>query len=158
VFLGTGLEAIASVLVLRALNGQIVLCTNGTVSDNTTRELAHRIGLTIYDERIVGVASRKGELVSLSLDSGVELPCGALFLRPQVRQACDLLLELGCIDAPEQPLVPSADTGQTRVPGLFVAGDARLPWHQIAIAIADGMKVGMAVHTELAFEPYGLRP
>jgi thioredoxin reductase len=158
VFMGAGPEAIGASLILISLNRDVVLCTNGITCNPHWRRLTERVGLAVHEERVLILETAKGRLVGLSLESGCTIACEALFLKPVVRQTSHLLVEMGCIDDIDQTPVPSNASGQTCVPGVFVAGDCRLPWHQIGIAIGDGIKVAMSVNAGLALEPYGLRP
>jgi thioredoxin reductase len=41
---------------------------------------------------------------------------------------------------------------RTRVPGLFVAGDAAIDIHFVSVACAEGAKAAVAIHQELRAE------
>ena len=67
---------------------------------------------------------------------------------PGQRPQCDLPKELGCA-LTRQGLVKTDHLGQTRVPGLYVAGDASRDVQFVIVAAAEGAKAAVAINKAL---------
>jgi thioredoxin reductase len=67
------------------------------------------------------------------------------------RPHCDLPRQLGC-ELTRKGVVKTDHLGQTRVPGLYVAGDASRDVQFVVVAAAEGAKAGVAINKALQAE------
>ena len=61
----------------------------------------------------------------------------ALFIQPQLALASDLAVTLGA-ELTDNGTVAIDPTGQSNVPGLYIAGDAATPVQSVAVAAGSG--------------------
>jgi len=147
--IGNGASGSALALSLRTWTDKVVLCTNG----RARLQAAHRQQLAahavdIHEGRITRVEHERGRVTLLALDGGDRVACGAIFMSTQQRPQCDLPKELGCT-LTRQGLVKTDRLGQTRVPGLYVAGDASHDVQFVIVAAAEGAKAAVAINKAL---------
>jgi thioredoxin reductase len=109
--------------------------------------------------RAIGIVEGTVERVLVEDDrlSGVELTDGrtvrrdALFVPPRLVPYNDLLVGLGCsID--ENGWVTSDISGQTSVPGVWVAGNVSDPRAQVVTAAGEGSAAAIAINADLVDE------
>lgn len=153
--LGSGDTAIGLALVMLAWTDQLTLFTNG-VSNSGSKylHLLGEAGVKIYEDRIAGLEGRRGRLEGVRLMSGNLIPADVLFVKPSVRQGTPLVRNMGCVDTLDE-LIPTRQMGQTRVSGVYAAGDCRLPLQQFSIASGDGVTVAMGVNNDIALGYFG---
>ncbi len=91
-------------------------------------------------ERLEGVG---GALNAIHLQGDGDLDRAALFVQTRLRQQSTLAVKLGCTlvaEGPKQGMVETKPTGETKVEGLYIAGDAsdaNVP--SVASAVAEGV-------------------
>lgn len=100
-------------------------------------------------ERLIGPAA---DLEAVRLKDGREIEVNALFSGfPTVMTP--LATQMGCELIPGMwgPMIKIDERQETSVKGVYAAGDATMPAHNITLAAADGVKCGIAVHHALVF-------
>ena len=154
------------VMMLRHLGGEnpdITVFTNGPLpKDQALSEAvdaAKRLGIRFVMQKIVKyervVTPEVGIVVCL--EDGHRVHLGFLADKPPtVPVGEDMVVEgLGvevAKDALGSFIKRSEPSGETSVPGCFVAGDAGAPLKQVTIAISDGVKAAGGVQGQLCAE------
>lgn len=152
--LGSGEAVIGLALVMQAWTHELALLTNGiSLYDAKHVSLLEQAGIGLYEDEIARLESTNGKLAGVRFTSGRLILTDVLFVKPDVRQGTTLVYDVGCVDTLDE-LIPSRQMGQTRVPGVYAAGDCRLPLQQFSIASGDGVTVATGVNNDLALEPF----
>lgn len=95
-------------------------------------------------ERLHCVAGTENQLESVVTENGERVPCHALFFSPHQAQHSSLAQRLGCqVDGSS---VGCDSTGNTRLPGLFVAGNATKGIQMTIVAAAEGLVTAAAIN------------
>ncbi|WP_434418162.1 NAD(P)/FAD-dependent oxidoreductase [Nannocystis pusilla] len=147
-----GGDGAALALSLLRWSEDVVLFTNG--GGPPAAEEAERLaaaGVRVREEPIERLVGRDGILERVVLAGGDAEPRRALFLKLPQRQRSDLAEKLALrVDEKH-----GAETGRrqsTRVPGLFLAGDASRDVMFAIVAAAEGAVAGMTIGVELQAE------
>lgn len=98
------------------------------------------------------VASLEG-VADVRLDDGRVLSFAGLFVVSKSRLASPLAVQLGCEleDGPVGAFLKTDPMKETTVRNVFAAGDHAVAAGSIAIAVADGVRAGVAAHRSLVF-------
>jgi len=147
--IGNGASGSALALALKTWSDKILLCTNG----RARLQAVHRAQLASHDievqgRRITQVEHDRGHVRFLALDGGDRIACDAIFMSTHQRPQCEMPKVLGCA-LTRQGLVKTDHLGQTRVPGLYVAGDASRDVQFVIVAAAEGAKAAVAINKAL---------
>jgi thioredoxin reductase len=147
--IGHGASGSALALALKTWSDRVTLCPNG----RARLQPAHRAqlaahGIKVHEGRIAAVEHEGGRARFLALAGGDRISCDAIFLSTQQRPQCDVPKELGCT-LTRHGLVKTDHLGQTRVPGLYVAGDASRDVQFVVVAAAEGAKAAVAINKAL---------
>jgi thioredoxin reductase len=147
--IGNGTSGSALSLALKTWSDKILFCTNGQgrLPAAHRRQLAAH-DIEVHEGRISQVEHERGHVKFLALDGGNRIACGAIFMSTHQRPQCALPKVLGC-DLNKQGLVKTDHLGQTRVPGLYVAGDASRDVQFVIVAAAEGAKAAVAINKAL---------
>lgn len=139
-------------IVLRAWTSRLVAFTNGAQLSPESLAKLERAGITVESEPI---ASLEGEtdLAAVKLQSGREVPCGALFVRPSQRPTA-LVTMLG-LALDEMGYVRVDASKESSVKRVFVPGDAGTMRQAAVGAAADGMFAAAMLNHDLAVEDFG---
>jgi thioredoxin reductase len=144
---GTGGAGLA--LSLKTWTSTVLLCTNGPsrirIADR--RKLADE-GITVYAASIAHVEHEQQEVRGIVFTDGATVPCEAIFFSAGQSPQCDLAVHLGC-ETNRQGIVKTGSLGQTRVPGLYVVGDASRDVQFAIVAAAEGAKAAVAINKAL---------
>lgn len=141
---GTGLS-----LSLNTWSDRVILCSNGPARLRPAhRQQLASHGVEVHESRIVSLEHDQGRVRHLAMKNGDRLACEAIFFTTGQRPQCDLPKELGCA-LNRQGLVKTDNLGQTRVPGLYVAGDASHDVQFVIVAAAEGAKAAVAINKAL---------
>ena len=136
-------------LLLRQWTNDLVLCTDGAddLADADRARLRQRdIGIrTEPIERLEGV---EGCLKVIHFRDGSRLARQALFFNTDQHPRSPLLERLGCEHAENGGLVCD-ESGQTSVPGVFIAGDVSRDVQLVIIAASEGARAGLAINKHL---------
>jgi thioredoxin reductase len=133
-------------LVMKHWMSDVVVCSDGTeVSPQTMRRLEEH-GIPLRSEPVQSLQGTNGELSKIVFRSGPDLPRAGLFFSTGCHQASDLSKSLGCKRDEKGGVVTDPVTGETGVPGVYVAGDVSRDVLLVAVAIAEGAEAGVAIN------------
>jgi thioredoxin reductase len=152
VVLGHGAAAAGLALALTTWTRHVIVCTNGRarMASKARRQLQQH-GVALREGAIARVEHDNGRVRQLVLESGDTVDCDAIFFTMGQRPQCDLPRQLGC-ELTGKGVVKTDHLGQTRVPGLYVAGDASRDVQFVIVAAAEGAKAGVAINKALQAE------
>lgn len=124
----------------------VVFCSDGTgMSAQSIRKLQEH-NIPVRTEQIRALEGEDGELTNIIFKSGPDLPRAGLFFSTGCHQASDLSKSLGCTRDDKGGIVTDPVTGETGVPGVYVAGDVSRDVLLVAVAIAEGAEAGVAIN------------
>ena len=133
-------------LVMKHWMSDVVVCSDGTeVSPQTMRRLEQH-GIPLRSEPVQSLQGTNGELSKIVFRSGPDLPRAGLFFSTGCHQASNLSKSLGCKRDEKGGVVTDPATGETGVPGVYVAGDVSRDALLVAVAIAEGAEAGVAIN------------
>lgn len=111
-----------------------------------TELVARSIGIIEGD--IARVLTENDQLRGVEMGDGSVIARDALFVPPRFIPNNDLLVGLGCqID--DTGWAVKNSTGQTTVPGVWIAGNVANPRAQVITAAGEGSAVAMAINADL---------
>jgi len=118
--------------------------------DPEQRASLERRGVTMVPEHVERIEGDRADVV---LANGRVVSIDGLFVLPRTRVASPLAESLGCEfeDGPMGAFIQSDMTRETSVPGVFVCGDAAMPFGSVALSVGDGVRAGSGVHRSLIF-------
>ena len=146
--IGAGASVTGLGLSLKTWSDRVIVCSNGSrIGSRHRRQLAQQ-DIAVYEGPISRVAHDGGHLRQVVLGSGESIACDRIFFSAGQSPQCDLPRQLGC-DVSYKGVVKTDHLGQTRVPGLYVAGDASRDVQFIVVAAAEGAKAGVAINKAL---------
>lgn len=128
---------------------------NGVDPDNLEVEMLRAAGANVVHERVKRIISLEGgQLGAVELTSGKRIEADAVVVstrfRPRIEAFADL--ELTTVEHPSGlgDVVAREPSGETSVPGLYVAGNLTDPSQQVLQAAADGSRIGGMISFSLA--------
>lgn len=154
--IGRGTRAAALALSLKTWSDRVTICTNGRARVSPThRQQLDAHGISVIEGRIARLDHEGGRVRRLVLTRGGDVPCSAVFIATEQSLQSDFPRRLGC-ELTRRGTVKTDHLGQTRVPGLYVAGDASRDVQFVIVAAAEGAKAAVAINTALQ-ESAGLK-
>ena len=140
-----GQEVAERAVLIRNWSRDLVALTDGSALGDEARAGLVALGVQVREERISRL-ERKGDgsegLSRIVFEDGSSIEREGLFYGPPQRQRSGLAEALGCEVVAMGPAaeIVKADrmTGQTSVPGVYVAGDGGNPPQSVANAAASG--------------------
>ncbi|MFW6187640.1 MAG: NAD(P)/FAD-dependent oxidoreductase [Actinomycetota bacterium] len=158
--LGTGPTAVQQAKLFRQWSEDLTFVQHeAPAPDDEAGEQLAALGVAVVRGRVSGVEVGQDRITGLRLASGELVPCRAVVVVPRFTVRSDLIASLGLTTTEEQEsghvagtYVPSAPTGGTDVPGVYVAGNVTDLHAQVLAAAAAGLKTGTAVNTDLLDE------
>lgn len=144
--LGAGECGVALAHELRGWSDDVVLCTNGEPLGDAARALD---GIPVVEARIRKLVGRRGRLERIVFEDGQVLARRALFVLQDIEVPVPLH-KLGETD--EDGCIVTDKLHRTRVPGIWVAGDAVRDVRFAIVAAAEGAKAGFAINEALLAE------
>jgi thioredoxin reductase len=148
VVIGAGASATGLGLSLKTWSDRVVVCSNGSRLGSRHRHQLAQHGITVHDRAIARVDHEEGQVRQVVLTSGETVPCERIFFSASQSPQCELPRQLGC-DVTYKGVVKTDHLGKTRVPGLYVVGDASRDVQFIVVAAAEGAKAGVAINKAL---------
>jgi thioredoxin reductase len=147
--LATGAGAADYALALLTWSPRVTLFThNDPAMAVEDRERLERHGVVVVEGAVESVSVRGPRAVQVQLVDGRQLTLDALFVHAGQHQPSPLAVAAGC-ELNETQSVCAQGNRATRVPGLFVAGDAESHVESIAVAAAEGYRAALEIHREL---------
>jgi thioredoxin reductase len=145
---GHGRKGLGLALELTAWSDDVVLLTNGKARlSQRDRERLTRAGVVVCEDRVTRLEGAEG-LERVVFEDGLTLPRRALFFTCPPVQRSDLASRLGCRFT-RKGAVSTGDYEMSKVPGLFVAGDASHDVQMAIIAAAEGARAAFAINQAL---------
>lgn len=135
--------------------GPTTFFTDGVFEPDLEQQhsLARR-GVILVPERVERIEGDRADVV---LSDGRVIAIDGLFVLPRLQVAGSLATSLGCAfeDGPLGAFIQADPmTRATSVPGVFVCGDAAMPFGSVALAVGDGVRAGSGVHRSLIFDAH----
>lgn len=158
--LGTGPTAVQQAQLFRQWSHDVTLVQHTAPDpDDEEREQLAALGVGCVAGEVSEVQVADDRITGLRLASGEVVPCRAVVVVPRFTVRSSLIDSLGLGTAQEEEkghavgsYVPSAPTGGTDVPGIYVAGNVTDLHAQVLAAAAAGLKTGTAINTDLLAE------
>ena len=144
-------EAILHAQIIRQWSDDVVYFANGTTVDDPDRERFQARDIAVVDGEIAGLVIEDDHLTGVRLVSGEVVPRGAVFVRPRFVPNSGLLAGLGC-ESDANGWTATDQTGRTRVPGVWAAGNAVNPRAQVITAAGEGSAAAIAINNDLVEE------
>ena len=141
-------SALALAQLIRGWSDDLILFTDGGELSGEDRQRIERSGIAVRDERVERLTGADGKLEAIVLEGGKVVPRSGLFLWPDQEQRSDLASRLGCTLL-DDGRVAADEYGRTKVPGVFVAGDAAPNPQAVATAAASGTTAGAMLNHDL---------
>lgn len=115
------------------------------------REQLSARGIEVVEGAVARLVVDGDRLAGVELDDGRVVHRDAVFVRPRLTANSDLLERLGC-STNEHGWVVTDSTGQSSVPGVWVAGNAGNPRAQVITAAGEGSAAAIALNADLVEE------
>lgn len=149
---GRGRVACGLALDLKTWSDDVIVLSDGPAQlDPAEIDALARAGIRVEERPIVGLEGANGVLARVVLADGERVPCDAIVLGSRCYQASPLAAMLGC-EFTSKGAVETGDHERTRVPGLYVVGDASGGEQLAILAAGDGVRAALAIHHELQDE------
>jgi thioredoxin reductase len=148
---GSDHAAAGLALGLKTWSGDVVLCTGGRRLAAEEADRLSRNGVSIRREKVLRFEGRDGRLERVVFAAGDPLERRAVFFHSGAHQRSPLAERLGC-EFDRRGAVRTNKFEGTRVPGLYVAGDASDDVQLVVVAAAEGAKAGFAINAALQKE------
>jgi thioredoxin reductase len=146
---GQGGSAVALALSLKTWSRDVALFTNGhaRIHPRHRRQLEEQ-QIHLHESALERVDHVGGHVQRLLLADGSAVPCDAVFFAARQRPQSDIPRQLGC-ELTRRGVVKTDHLGQTRVPGLYVVGDASRDVQFVIVAAAEGAKAAVSINKSL---------
>lgn len=151
---GQGQEGAEFAMGLKVWSDDVILCTNGVRRMPAAAKAAlDRHGIRVHVEPIARLEGRKGMLERIVFDHGAVEERRALFFHASTAQRSPLAAQLG-LDFNLRGAVRTGTFESTKLPGVYVAGDASKDVTLISVAVAEGTKAAFAINRALRMEDF----
>lgn len=111
-----------------------------------TELLARAIG--VVEAGVTRILSEDDHLRAVEMEDGTTVARDVLFVPPRLVPTNDLLIGLGC-EIDETGWAVKDGTGQTTVPGVWIAGNVANPRAQVITAAGEGSATAIAINADL---------
>jgi thioredoxin reductase len=148
---GGGSAAVGLALSLLTWTRNVTVCSDGQALSGHYRAKLQKSRIGLRTEKIVRLEARGRRLHRIVFERASPLTCRGLFLGTGQVQRSTLAGKLGCRFDDGGHLV-SDSHGRTRIPNLFLAGDANGHVQFAIVAAAEGASAAVAINTELQKE------
>jgi thioredoxin reductase len=144
-----GTSGAALSLALKTWTPQVILCSNGPSRLRTMdRQRMADEGIGVRTAVITRVVHEGSCVRAIVFRDDTQFACDAIFFALGWDQQCDLAAKLGCA-LTAGGTVRTNHLGQTRIPGLYVVGDASFDVQFAIVAAAEGAKAAVAINKAL---------
>ena len=137
--------AVELAVSLRSWSPHVTACSHGGRLDDELRSQLARKEIEFRQERIVELHGNDGVLRELTFESGPPLECDALFFSSDQFQRSPLGAQLG-IESDDDNCMKTGKKQTTRIPGLFLAGDADGEVQFAIVAAAEGAVAAVTIN------------
>jgi thioredoxin reductase len=144
-------DGIGLATALRSWSEHVTLLANGSTIAGGERVCLTGLGIAHCESAVRRLIHEQGQLQAIELDADDQLPADALFFQSEQQQPSDLLSMLHAACDKRQHAESSAKQ-KTKVPGVFVAGDADGDLQFAVVAAAEGATAAVSIHRELQDE------
>lgn len=146
---GRGKPGAALAKSLQTWSRDVILCGDGDAElPRAHRAALARSGIRVYDQRIVRLEGTRGQLRRIVFADGDSVSRHALFFSTGYEQKSSFAARLGC-EFTKKGVVRVRRFEATKIPGLYVAGDASEDVQLAIVAAAEGAKAGFAINKAL---------
>lgn len=136
-------------LALSHLSKKTTLFTDGAYYLSSMQRLyLKQKGIEVITQKIDKLIYEDEILKSVLLTNGKEISCQKLFTHHGIQVNRELLEQLGCASTKKGAAITNRHQ-QTNISGVYVAGDASIDMHFVAVAAAEGVKAAVAIHNDL---------
>lgn len=134
--------------------GEVTLFTNGIAEPDAEQQ--HMLSVRdvrVERAKVTAVEDAGVEGLRVLLEDGRRPVVKALFVATRTEMGSPLAEQLGLAftEGMAGPVIKVDERQRTSLPGVFAAGDAARPMHNVAFAVADGAMAGIAAHQSLVF-------
>ncbi len=146
-------------LSLQHLSKEIILFTDGAgyLKRIQVAQLEAQ-GIRVITKRLRELTCAKNNLTCVTMTDGSSIPCDAVFVHHGHKVNNELLLQLGARTSRKGAAITNRKQ-ECSIPGLYIAGDAAIDMHFVAVAAAEGTKAAVAIHDSLMhMEHAGILP
>ncbi|WP_127533266.1 NAD(P)/FAD-dependent oxidoreductase [Paenibacillus kobensis] len=154
--LGGGSNLMAHIKLIHNWSRDLIVCSDGPADLNEQeREQLEQRSIALYEQPLAGLeSSAAGELTHVVLDGGERIArSGAFVTESGPRQATDIPLRLG-VPLDESGVYKTQSHGLTRIPGLYIIGDAKQSFSGLTGAASEGYEAGVAINRALVEEDW----
>jgi thioredoxin reductase len=154
--LASGPRSVHQALLFRQLSEDVVYFANGTGPEPEETELLAARGVRVVDEPVVALEVADDRLEGLRLGDGTVVARDAVAVATRMVARAAFLTDLG-LHPLEHPSgtgehLPAEATGQTDVPGVWVAGNVTDLTAQVGASAAAGASAGAQINADLVME------
>ncbi|HEX7070717.1 MAG TPA: NAD(P)/FAD-dependent oxidoreductase, partial [Rhodothermales bacterium] len=142
-----GVDAFGVALEVRQWSRDIVLLADGSALPDRVRSRLRRADIRVEMRSVAGFEGN-GRLQRVRFTDGEALERDAVFFKTHTAERSGLPRSLGC-EMTANGLVKTGRFEITRIPGLFVAGDASRNVQLAIVAAAEGAQAAFAINTAL---------
>jgi thioredoxin reductase len=147
--IGHGTSAAGLALSLKTWSDRVIVCTNGRARmTRAQRAQLKEHAIAVHEQPIAQVEHDNGQVRRLAMRDGTQVECEAIFFSSGQSLQCNFPSKLGC-EFTHRGTVKTDHLGQTRVPGVYVVGDASRDVQFVIVAAAEGAKAGVAINKAL---------
>lgn len=133
---------------------KLTVYTNGaTILSGEQQEMLQSKAIQIHQKSIAEVAHTNGILKELIFEDGSRKDIATLYARPEMKQHCEIPMQLGCI-LNEMGLLAVDMMQKTNIDGVYAAGDCTVKFRSVAMAVSTGTMAGAAINHELINENF----
>jgi thioredoxin reductase len=149
---GSGKSGAEMARSLQPWTSDVVLCTDGGSGLKPEESSAlMRRGIHLLPGKIARLEGTETGVDRIIFADGSDLPVAAVFVGTAQDQRSDLASQLGC-RAGARGGVHTGKSGETDVPGVYVAGDASGDSQLAIIAAAEGARSAISINRALTHE------
>lgn len=139
-------------LALKGWSHDVTLYTDGVKKlKQHEKDQLKANGIPVVITPIARLVGTGGQIEKIVFKNGAEQPCDALFFVNGYTQQCNLAETFDC-EISKKGVVVTNRFQQTKISGLYVAGDADKDMHFVVVAAAEGAKAGVIINKELQKE------
>jgi thioredoxin reductase len=145
---GSGERAVHQALLLTSLSDDVaVFCDSPTAFSVEQERQLVAAGVDVRTEHVLRI-DKRDDGMHIVLQEHSPVARDALFIQPQLALTSDIAVTLGAV-LTDTGTVAIDPTGQSSVPGLYIAGDAATPVQSIAVATGSGARAAYAINASL---------